>query len=681
MAEIEEDDRDLDSLVSKVEGWELAFIFDGDAEVWKDFHLIDPKIFIGWEFMTEKLLKFSSKRHGDEGQALHQATMSVGMLGKGLQRAEFLFRLGKILLEEGDFQKAALQFKVASDLFFRAGDRKLSEMAKSWVRRAKVSELEESAESILCESFFCACVCRRIRAFETVKAALRRKAIARMDWRAAAEGHLNLSQGDVIDVIAKEYDLPNLDPDIVWYRGRINDKEGAFPTTQLLYKVSGRPLLDFEGRHRYRTIVQLQPSDIFAKYSQGQGVPSANVPSAAGLDEGDDVGIRDESLDSVMDCREFCTCLQDLDLMAPEGQRPEPVQLRKDDAVRIFREANRAEGADDDASNCTFEEFEDALERVLAALDLGSRAEIERSGPGNRACSLGERQLEEALRQLNEAHRLIGGVDAAWQTLLGHKARRAARRFAEFQEAHARQLTAGGRYDWAAEKYAHARRLFSGDTGAVETAAAPDTERLAGLQRAFTVNQYRMAMQFLALTAPNGSSHRGVPRHVGDARDKAGQMGKALAVFTGLGDHIAAATVWRADCELRLRRGEPEAARRAAVECMNEHSRLDDGQGLAAAYRLLAEVQLVQGQVPQLSSGRAEQTQSKASLAEAIHAWAVRACCCGCEAVRLSAPSSRARLMVAAAGHPGYRLTPVVAPGALPAGSFGRQPRCGFMRV
>ena len=505
-------------------------------------------------------------------------------------------------------------------------------MAKSWLRRAKVSDYEESADKLVGESASCFCVCRKIRALETIENALKRKAVARMEWRAAAEGHLNLCQGDIIDVCGKEDDTSGLDPDIIWYRGKIGEKEGIFPTTQLLYKVSGRPLLDSEGRHRFRTIVHLQPSDVFAKYSQGAVAAAAAVdrsgaatptarPSTGATDaatEGErDGGLRDESLDSVMDCREFCVCLQELSLMAPAGHRPDPVQLSKDEAVRVFREANRADAADDDAANCTFDEFEDALGRVRAALGLGARADIERAGPGVRACSLGERQLGEALRLLNEAHRLIGGVDGAWQALLGHKARRLALSFAEFQEAHARQLTAGGRYDWAADKYAHARRLYGGDTGAAETAFPPDQARLAGLQRAFTVNQYRMAMQFLALSAPNRSSHRGIPLYAGDARDKAGQVARARAVFDGLGDHMAAATVWRADCELRLRRGEPDLALRAAVECMNEHSRTADGQGLAGAYRLLAEVQLVQGQVAQAVGSLQSSLQARAPLCAA----------------------------------------------------------------
>ncbi len=37
--------------------------------------------------------------------------------------------------------------------------------------------------------------------------------------------------------------------------------------------------------------------------------------------------------------------------------------------------------------------------------------------------------------------------------------------FAEFQELHARQLSADMKYEWAFDKYADAKRLYSGDTG------------------------------------------------------------------------------------------------------------------------------------------------------------------------------------------------------------------------
>lgn len=72
-----------------------------------------------------------------------------------------------------------------------------------------------------------------------------------------------------------------------------------------------------------------------------------------------------------------------------------------------------------------------------------------------------------------------------------------------------------------------------------ETGFPPEEEALSDLERAFTVNQYKAAMQLLRLTAPNPSSHVGIPSHVGDPTRKAVQVDKAHAIFDEMKDHQA----------------------------------------------------------------------------------------------------------------------------------------------
>jgi hypothetical protein len=53
----------------------------------------------------------------------------------------------------------------------------------------------------------------------------------------------------------------------------------------------------------------------------------------------------------------------------------------------------------------------------------------------------------------------------------------------------------------------------------------------------------------------------------------------------------------QAGAEVALRSGNIPEALRQAHECENEYSRLDDRQGLSAAFRLLGNIQFVDGQV------------------------------------------------------------------------------------
>jgi len=277
-----------------------------------------------------------------------------------------------------------------------------------------------------------------------------------------------------------------------------------------------------------------------------------------------------------------------------------------------FREANRGEVADDDATQLDFEEFLKAMAAVKLLLRIpDSREQIEEGywshSQNSRsfvsfadekkwACSYGLRLYDKAIRDLNTAVKLISSVDETWAILLKHMAEKTAVAYGEFQEAHARQLTSDMKYGWAYDNYEHARLLYSGQTGHEMTEFQPREEKLVQLQRSFNVNQYKNAMQLMRLTAPNASSHRGIPAHVGDHNQPMELVQKAKDIYEELDDHSAMATTLQTGAELALRMGDLEEALRLAKGCENEFSRLSDTQGLAAAFRILGVVQLVDGQ-------------------------------------------------------------------------------------
>ena len=69
-----------------------------------------------------------------------------------------------------------------------------------------------------------------------------------------------------------------------WYDGRVNDKEGVFPSKMWLYRPNGNPvsfsrfsscfadviqILDDDGNHSNQTIVQLIPNSLYLDYCRG----------------------------------------------------------------------------------------------------------------------------------------------------------------------------------------------------------------------------------------------------------------------------------------------------------------------------------------------------------------------------------------------------------------------------
>ena len=218
-----------------------------------------------------------------------------------------------------------------------------------------------------------------------------------------------------------------------------------------------------------------------------------------------------------MDLEEFVRMLIDLQLACPEGSTPTSFQITRDQALTAFRTANRGEAGDDDTSQLDFEEFLEAMLQIKKFLNIPDTFDqIENNvRPGQWACSFGLRALQGAIDKLNTAVKLISSVDDDWAKLLTLKTEKAVLCFGDFQEAHARQLTIDTKYEWAYENYEHARKLFSGVTGHDLTQFKPHHDKLIQLKRGFVVNQYKNAMQLMKLTAPNVSSHAGIPAHVG----------------------------------------------------------------------------------------------------------------------------------------------------------------------
>jgi hypothetical protein len=126
--------------------------------------------------------------------------------------------------------------------------------------------------------------------------------------------------------------------------------------------------------------------------------------------------------------------------------------------------------------------------------------------------------------------------------MLKKKAEKTALLYGAFQEAHARQLTLDMKYEWAYEHYEHARKLYSGTTGNELTEFPAHEDKLIQLHRGFVVNQYKNAMQLMRLTAPNVSSHRGIPAHVGDPSKPQVLISKARDIYQELNDNSAMAT-------------------------------------------------------------------------------------------------------------------------------------------
>ena len=150
----------------------------------------------------------------------------------------------------------------------------------------------------------------------------------------------------------------------------------------------------------------------------------------------------------LMDLDEFIQMLTDLQLVCPAGYTPTSFQISRDQALTIFRMANRGEVSDDDSSQLDFEEFLKAMEAVKMLLRIpDSTDEIETVKEGYWACSYGIRTFQRALENINTVTKLISSVDESWATLLKHKTEELALSYGAFEEAHARQLTMDMRYD------------------------------------------------------------------------------------------------------------------------------------------------------------------------------------------------------------------------------------------
>ena len=143
--------------------------------------------------------------------------------------------------------------------YFKAGDRRFSDLAKAEARRAKAALTQEELEIIFANSGKCFCVCEYNRMFTIYAAATKRMATARDKWEKKRDGELSFGRGDCIRVIEKAEDEMKEEYSIkqpyTWYRGELDGEVGLFPTRQLLYRPSGKPVLDQANRHSHRMVV------------------------------------------------------------------------------------------------------------------------------------------------------------------------------------------------------------------------------------------------------------------------------------------------------------------------------------------------------------------------------------------------------------------------------------------
>jgi hypothetical protein len=160
--------------------------------------------------------------------------------------------------------------------FFKAGDRKRSDWARNDARRARAALTEEQVAQSVGKPMKCFCVCEWTRIFTIYASATKRMATALQSWEKRRDHELSFEKGDQIRVIEKAeeemVDGFSADQPYTWWRGELGGEVGIFPTTQLLYKPSGKPVLDDDHVHTFRNLVVLDATPLYIRYSTGQVV-------------------------------------------------------------------------------------------------------------------------------------------------------------------------------------------------------------------------------------------------------------------------------------------------------------------------------------------------------------------------------------------------------------------------
>jgi hypothetical protein len=139
-------------------------------------------------------------------------------------KAEAHYKRGKQLYDMGDYDDAVKEYKEASNWFFKGGERRLSDDAKNWARRARVRDIEKRVEDTTDMRRECHCVCEWVRLFNIFKEATIRTASVQLDWKPQRPTELELRSGDVLTVLGRDENETAADPNIIWYRGILEAK-------------------------------------------------------------------------------------------------------------------------------------------------------------------------------------------------------------------------------------------------------------------------------------------------------------------------------------------------------------------------------------------------------------------------------------------------------------------------
>lgn len=260
-------------------------------------------------------------------------------------------------------------------------------MAKAHARRARAALTEEEVSKTIAQSGTCFCVCEWSRLFSIYAASTKRMATALQSWEKKRDEELSFEAGDCIRVLGKEGDEIaggfSADQPYTWFRGELRGEEGLFPTTQYMYKPSGKPVLDEDNIHTFRNVTVLDATPLFIAYSAGEGgvdgdgadsklasdlqeylkpqleevtrpltAASQTQPNAASPktaqgknDEGkertakkaqDDEDPQQGQLGTAlrqMDLGEFILMLTDLQIACPDGHVPSSFQITRDQAL------------------------------------------------------------------------------------------------------------------------------------------------------------------------------------------------------------------------------------------------------------------------------------------------------------------------------------------------------------
>ena len=275
--------------IDRVPGYAIAFLLDESASFWED-DFVDPSMAAAWEHFARYELLQSRKRamESDDtggGGGLSTLAGSIGAGGgKNFNTAEVHLQKGEEHYEKKEFPQAIECFKAASNWYFKAGDRKWSDLCRNKARRSRAALTEEEVSESVGSPCQCFCVCEWTRIFTIYAASTKRMATAMQTWERRREEELSFEKGDYIRVIEKAVeemkDGFSAEQPYTWFRGELNGEVGLFPTTQLMYKPSGKPVLDEDHEHVFRNVTVLDATPLFIRYSAGDVGADKNDPDS-----------------------------------------------------------------------------------------------------------------------------------------------------------------------------------------------------------------------------------------------------------------------------------------------------------------------------------------------------------------------------------------------------------------